>query len=61
MMVPDTRGTWHKSSYSSQTDSCVEVRNTPDGADMRDTKNREGGRLSVQPHAWRAFLASVTR
>lgn len=60
MTVPNGTGTWRKSSYSSQTDSCVEVRRTTEATDVRDTKNRTGGHISVPATAWTAFLARAT-
>lgn len=52
---------WRKSSHSNQDSVCVEVRAHPDGADVRDTKNRDAGHLTVPAPAWSAFVASVTR
>ncbi|WP_084134392.1 DUF397 domain-containing protein, partial [Actinopolyspora erythraea] len=34
---------WRKASYSSQETSCVEVGRTPNGAAVRDTKDRAAG------------------
>lgn len=56
---------WRKSSRSSGgTGNCVEVGVPVDAADVsyvavRDTKDRDGGTLSVSPEAWTAFLRSV--
>ncbi|MFI6578030.1 DUF397 domain-containing protein [Nocardiopsis sp. NPDC050513] len=47
---------WHKSSYSSTSGQCVEVRETPQGAHVRDTQNRDRGTLSFDAWEWRAFL-----
>jgi uncharacterized protein DUF397 len=54
---------WRKSSRSggSNGSACVEV-GTPDDLSMvavRDTKDRDGGMLSVSPESWRAFLGSI--
>lgn len=51
---------WRKSSHSSgDPDACVEVCLTDDGARVRDTKNRDGGMLSLAPDAWTAFIEYV--
>jgi hypothetical protein len=57
------RISWKKSSRSggSGGGNCVEV-GTPAGIEfvvVRDTKDRDGGTLTVSPAAWRAFLAAV--
>jgi Domain of unknown function (DUF397) len=59
--LPQAPNGWRKSSYSSETNSCVEVRSTQVGADVRDTKNRDGGHLAVPAAAWSAFLERATR
>lgn len=53
--------TWHKSSYSENSSHCVEVRETPSGADVRDTVNRAAATLSFPASEWRALLAAETR
>jgi hypothetical protein len=59
MTTPARSGNaWRKSSYSSQTENCVEVALDRDAL-VRDTKNRDGGHLSVTATAWRSFTASV--
>ncbi|MEV5732072.1 DUF397 domain-containing protein [Streptomyces sp. NPDC052292] len=48
---------WSKSSYSSGSgDNCVEVAPTPALIHVRDSKDREGGRLALSPSAWARFL-----
>ncbi|MBR8742361.1 DUF397 domain-containing protein [Nocardiopsis sp. MG754419] len=47
---------WHKSSYSGGNNECVEAREHPSGADVRDTLNRELGHLSFTRTEWSAFL-----
>ncbi|WP_017579885.1 DUF397 domain-containing protein [Nocardiopsis valliformis] len=47
---------WHKSSYSNTGGQCVEVRETPAGADVRDTQNRSAATLSFPVAEWRALL-----
>lgn len=50
---------WHKSSYSSGSQNCVEARESTDGADVRDTQNRELGHLSFDRSEWGALTAVV--
>ncbi|TQN26076.1 uncharacterized protein DUF397 [Haloactinospora alba] len=50
---------WHKSSYSGGNNECVEVRETVNTADVRDTQNRERGHLSFSASEWKAFLLDV--
>jgi hypothetical protein len=58
MTAPEPPGAWRKSSYSANTDNCVEV---AAGAKtlVRDTKDRERSQLSVSAHTWRTFLTTV--
>ncbi|MCU1680917.1 MAG: hypothetical protein JWQ81_1656 [Amycolatopsis sp.] len=58
MTVPERAGPWKKSSYSGSTDNCVEVA-TGNVVGVRDTKNREGGKLTVSSSQWAAFTAAV--
>lgn len=60
MTIPDRYDAWRKSSYSSQTDNCVEVAYAAT-VGIRDTKDREGGHLAVPATAWRSFTRSVKR
>jgi hypothetical protein len=50
---------WKKSSYSNGGGNCVEVGHVPGLVGVRDTKDREGGTLTVSTAAWSAFLAGV--
>ncbi|MFE6450918.1 DUF397 domain-containing protein [Nocardiopsis dassonvillei] len=52
---------WHKSSYSNTGGQCVEVRETPQGADVRDTVNRAAGHLAFPASEWAALLRAETR
>lgn len=48
---------WRKSSYSSGTDGdCVEVAPGPAVVHIRDSKNRQGPRLALEPTVWADFL-----
>jgi hypothetical protein len=49
---------WHKSSYSNTSGQCVEVRETPAGADVRDTQNRDAATLSFPAAEWQALLGA---
>ncbi|MBR8741072.1 DUF397 domain-containing protein [Nocardiopsis sp. MG754419] len=50
---------WHKSSYSNTGHNCVEVRENPAGADVRDTQHREAGHLRFSEGEWFALLKVV--
>ncbi|RCV55973.1 DUF397 domain-containing protein [Marinitenerispora sediminis] len=53
---------WHKSSYSGNPrQECVEVRETPTTALVRDTQNRRAGHLAFSIPEWSAFIVSVKR
>ncbi|MBR8744042.1 DUF397 domain-containing protein [Nocardiopsis sp. MG754419] len=52
--------TWHKSSYSNTGGQCVEVRETPGCAEVRDTQHREAGHLSFPVSEWSALLRCTT-
>lgn len=55
--------TWHKSSYSAENGSCVEVafavQTTAVEVGVRDSKNIQAGHLTVPVGQWAAFLATV--
>lgn len=57
----DQQLTFHKSSYSATQNDCVEVAETPTGAAVRDTKNRDRGHLMFTTEGWTAFLGTVSR
>lgn len=51
---------WRKSSRSNGSGGeCVEVAVTPDVVGVRDSKDRSGPVLAVEPHAWGALLRTV--
>ena len=51
---------WRTSTYSGANGSCVEVaRNLPGVVAVRDSKDRGGPVLAVEPDEWRAFTDSV--
>jgi hypothetical protein len=51
--------TWRKSSRSNNNGACVEVRQTGDAVQVRDTKDRTGPTLSFPAQAWLGFVAGV--
>ena len=51
---------WRKSSYSGETNTCVEISDDLPGVRaVRDSKNPEQPYLTVSPAAWSAFVESV--
>lgn len=51
--------TWHKSSYSANGSHCVEVREYVRGADVRDTQNRDLGKLDFSAEEWVALQSCL--
>ncbi|MGQ4268551.1 DUF397 domain-containing protein [Nocardiopsis changdeensis] len=49
---------WHKSSYSGASANCVEIRESSEHIDVRDTRNREAGYLTFPSSEWVAALAT---
>ena len=49
---------WHKASASGA-GNCVEVAITPGAVLVRDSKDRDGRRLTVGPEAWRDLLGKI--
>lgn len=53
---------WRKSTYSDGTGGqCVEAASGDGVVLVRDTTNRDGGRLAFTADAWRAFMMDVKR
>jgi hypothetical protein len=52
---------WHTSSYSAGNGNCVEVNSASPEVQVRDTKDRRGGTLSMPASLWRAFVSEVRR
>lgn len=58
--MPEFIREFRKSSYSSQSQNCVEVADLEGGAGaIRDTKNRDAGALAFDAAQWRALLVGV--
>lgn len=51
---------WRTSSHSDGSGVCVEVADLPGGGrGVRDSKNPDGGHLTVSPVEWAAFVTGV--
>jgi hypothetical protein len=51
---------WRKSSHSGNPQGeCVEVAPAAEEVLVRDTKDRDGGTVSLPGYAWKAFLDSL--
>ena len=55
-----TPSPWRKSTYSSGTGSCVEMRSDIDGIQVRNSNHPDAGTLTFTPAQMRAWLAGVT-
>ncbi|WP_298179463.1 DUF397 domain-containing protein [Saccharomonospora sp.] len=59
MTVPETEDGWFKSSFSANTDNCVEFRRTPDGVEVRNSKRPDAGTVAYTDSEWKAFIAGA--
>lgn len=50
---------WFKSSRTVGQNECVEVALTMTAVGVRDTKDRDGGQLTVGTPQWQAFLGQI--
>ncbi|MBE1465017.1 DUF397 domain-containing protein [Kibdelosporangium phytohabitans] len=57
----NTLKTWRKSSYSSPENLCVELAVDAEQTGIRDSKNPDGGHLTVNAACFAAFLGSIKR
>ncbi|MUN37086.1 DUF397 domain-containing protein [Actinomadura litoris] len=55
----DTAATWRKSRRSNAEQACVEVTQTSAAIGVRDSKNPEGGHLTLAPTVFAGLLARV--
>lgn len=51
---------WRTSSYSGSQENCVQVAMTAGTVALRDSKNPDGGTLTVPAKAFRVLLADAT-
>ncbi|MYR34838.1 DUF397 domain-containing protein [Nocardiopsis alba] len=58
--MPNEPLSWHKSTYSSGGQNCVEVSEGPT-THLRDTQNRALAELNLPAHEWAAFLTTLIR
>jgi Domain of unknown function (DUF397) len=57
-----TGAIWHKSSRSNNGGACVEVAaNLPNAVTVRDSKDRQGPKLTVTDQSWSQFIQAVKR
>ena len=49
---------WCKSSYSGNSNACVEIARSPDVVNIRDTKARSAGTIALRTATWIACRAS---
>ncbi|MEA5366115.1 DUF397 domain-containing protein [Amycolatopsis sp., V23-08] len=59
MIIPGGSKTWRVSSYSQEGNNCVEVAIGDLDVDVRDTKDRQGGQITLSAAAWRAVIDQV--
>nr|WP_026452929.1 MULTISPECIES: DUF397 domain-containing protein [Saccharomonospora] len=60
MRMPEIAGEWRKSSFSANTDNCVEFRRTADGGvQVRNSNRPDDGTITYTASEWRAFIAGV--
>ena len=59
MTVPETEDGWFKSSFSANTDNCVEFRRVEGGVEVRNSKRPNDAIIRYTDSEWRAFVAGV--
>nr|WP_083467172.1 DUF397 domain-containing protein [Kibdelosporangium sp. MJ126-NF4]CEL21596.1 hypothetical protein [Kibdelosporangium sp. MJ126-NF4]CTQ92377.1 hypothetical protein [Kibdelosporangium sp. MJ126-NF4] len=55
----NTSKTWRKSSHSNPENACVELAVGIESTGIRDSKNPEGGGLTVRAASFAAFIKSI--
>lgn len=58
-MINEARLEWRTSARSGSGEQCVELARSPRGVAIRDSKDRQGPRLSLAPAAWESFVSAV--
>ncbi|GAA4612052.1 DUF397 domain-containing protein [Saccharopolyspora hordei] len=58
-MKNDDVSRWRTSSYTTATQTCVEVGALADGAAVRDSKDRAAGYFVADQAQWSAFIAAI--
>ncbi|WP_431887585.1 DUF397 domain-containing protein [Nocardiopsis alba] len=56
--MPNKQRTWHKSTYSTGAQNCVEVSEGPTTR-LRDTQHRALAELNLPVHEWNALLNTL--
>ncbi len=59
MSHPSQPPQWRKSSRTNGQYACVEVANLPGAMAVRDSKNPDGGMLTIDMQGWSAFVAGI--
>ena len=57
-MIQSEAHQWRTASYSGG-QNCVELSVTPDDTRVRDTKDREGGHLTIPQSSWAALFEQL--
>ena len=57
MTVPE--GRWFKSSFSANTDNCVEFRRVEGGVEVRNSKRPDEATIRYTDSEWKAFILGV--
>ena len=61
-MLDSTQLRWRRSSFTDNgAGNCVEIALVADSAAIRDSKNRDGGTLMINPLAWEQFRVTGWR
>lgn len=51
---------WRKATYSGNSTDCVEVARSGNAVGLRDTKDRDGGALTVQGTVWAGLRGTLS-